>query len=130
MTPNCRRHGAGAGRVGAAAPAATGLGLGFVGGSGRGWRRRRRWREAVGWRPCCDVVGGSSRTRHGFGLAAEGREEKRGEQGKRNRKGTGFSAPLARSPNVRAPTRQLLDFGALFSLLFVPFWAKPNSLRR
>jgi len=73
--------------------------------------------------------GGSSRTRHGFGLAAEGREEKRGEQGKRNRKGTGFSAPL----DVRAPTRQLLDFGArpLFSsLLFVPFWAKTNSLHR
>jgi hypothetical protein len=59
-----------------------GIKVRVVGGSGRGWGRRRRWREAVGvgvvWMPCCDVVGGSSRTRHGSGLAAEGREEKRG----------------------------------------------------
>lgn len=71
----------------------------------------------VVWRPCCDVVG--EVVERGMALAWPRRgEEKRGEQGKRNRKGTGFSAPLARPTYVRPlDSSWILEHG-LCNLLF------------
>jgi hypothetical protein len=74
----------------------------------------------VGWRRCCDVVGGSGRRRHGFGLAVRKRERRR-EGSRESETGRGLGFPLrSLAPSVRTGTPSSCIFGAQPSF-FSPF---------